>query len=62
MAESAKMATMISSTEVLGERLLKEIAAEEGSLEDVSPVQASIPQYFSLSGHMKVTWPLLTLK
>ena len=31
-----KMATMISSTEVHGGRLLREIAAEEGSLEDVS--------------------------
>jgi hypothetical protein len=31
------MAVQINSTEVLGARLLREVAAEEGSLEDVRP-------------------------
>ena len=34
-AEEVKMSTAISSTQVLGARLLKEIGDEEGSLEDV---------------------------
>ena len=55
-----KMATMISSTEVHGARLLREIAAEEGSLEDVSlysnsSLTPSFPSSFSVLGHMKVT-------
>jgi len=54
------MATMISSTEVHGARLLREIAAEEGSLEDVSlysnsSLTPSFPSSFSVLGHMKVT-------
>lgn len=37
-----EMASIQSSTELLGRRLLKEIAADEGSLEDVSPHNSMI--------------------
>ncbi|KAH7351120.1 hypothetical protein BKA65DRAFT_252923 [Rhexocercosporidium sp. MPI-PUGE-AT-0058] len=55
------MATMISSTEVLGARLLREIASEEGSLEDLlktlrqnltpSPPKTGIPPLDDLCTH-----------
>jgi len=40
--KEAAMATQINSTEVLGARLLREVAAEEGSLEEVRFVSQNL--------------------
>ena len=48
------MTTPVSSTEVLGARLLREVASEEVGLEDVRPLPSELdnPNFFILPRHV----------